>query len=102
MLTFTEATSTKSVNDSINFDISMLDANGVSCSVCTYAVTTSPLEVVTYNPKRLGITSPAVLQLPNQDIILSYIQLPTPTVTSLKEKLVYWLVALIPKRRYII
>lgn len=46
MLTFTEVTRTKNINDTVNFNISMLDANGSSCPDCNYSITTSPSETV--------------------------------------------------------
>lgn len=46
MLTFTETTRTKNVDDLVNFDISMFNPNGTSCSDCSYAITTSPSETV--------------------------------------------------------
>lgn len=46
MLTFTETTRTKNVNDLVSFNISMFNPNGTSCSDCSYAITTSPSETV--------------------------------------------------------
>lgn len=47
MVTSTEVTRTKSVNDTITLNISMFNASGTACPNCTYSITTSPSETVT-------------------------------------------------------
>jgi len=54
MLTFTEVTSPKNVNNTINFDFSMFNTDGSACSSCSYTITTSPDESETLVSNKTG------------------------------------------------
>lgn len=46
MITFTDQTRTKNLNEAINFDLDMKDPRGNDCATCSYNVVTSPIEAV--------------------------------------------------------
>jgi len=56
MVTFNNVTRVKNLNDSVSFDINMLDGKYATCSDCTYSITTNPSETVTANKSADNVT----------------------------------------------
>ncbi len=89
MLTFTDVTRTKNLNETITFNTSMLDASGNACSACAYTVTTNPVEEVTTNKTDNNLSSSFVPTRPGSYSLIFTITDPTNSNVSKKKFLFF-------------